>query len=110
MTSVMQSKLNSTCLGSLYVRDFPGAMSLCEMKIIEQTKTVLQLQDNWGLAFSPLTFTSYIICINNSNSEVFVKTRPNRIFISPSCWMLLKDHVLILDVSLRLDSIIKHYE
>ncbi len=39
-----------------------------------------------------------------------MKTGPNQIFISPSCRMRLKDHVLISDFSLRLDSVIKHYE
>jgi hypothetical protein len=106
----MHHELISTCLGSLYVQNFPGAMTLCEMKIVEQTETVLQLQDNWYLVYSPSAFTSYIICLNNSNSEVFVKTGPNRIFISPSCRMRLKDHILILDFSLWLDSIIKHCE
>ena len=43
---IMQQELNSTCLGSLYIQDFTGAMALCEMKIIEQMETVLQLQDN----------------------------------------------------------------
>jgi hypothetical protein len=106
----MRRELNSTCLGSLYIQDFPGAMTLCEMQIAEQTETVLQLQDNWYLVYSPAAFTSYIICLNNSNSEVFVKTGPNRIYISPSCRMRLKDHVLISDFLLRLDSVIKHYK
>jgi hypothetical protein len=107
---VMRRELNSTCLGYLYIRDFLGTMTLCEMRIVEQTKMVLQLQDNWYLVYSPAAFTSYIICLNNSNSEVFVKTGPNRIYISPSCQMHLKDHILISDFLLQLDSIIKHYE
>jgi hypothetical protein len=107
---IMRRELNSTCLGSLYMQDFPRATNLCEMHIVEQVETVLQLQDNWYLVYSPSAFTSYIICLNNSNSEVFMKTGPNRIFISPSCRMRLKDHVLISDFSLHLDSIIKHYE
>jgi len=104
---IMRRELNSTCLGSLYIQDFPGATQLCEMKIVEQSETVLQLQDNWYLVYSPSAFTSYIICLNNSNSEVFIKTGPNCIFISPSCRMHLKAHVLISDFSLRLDSVIK---
>jgi len=107
---VMQRELNSTCLGSLYVQDFPGTMTLCEMWIVEQTETVLQLQDNWYLVYLPVAFTSYIICLNNSNLEVFIKIGPNRIYISPSCRMCLKDHVLISDSSMRLDSVIKHYK
>jgi hypothetical protein len=82
---VMQRELNSTCLGSLYVQDFSGATQLCDMKIVEQTETVLQLQDNWYLVYSPSAFTSYIICLNNSNSEVLIKMGPSRIFILPSC-------------------------
>jgi hypothetical protein len=108
--SCMRCEVNSTCLGSLYVEDFLCTMSLCEIKIAEQTETVLQLQDNWYLVYSPAAFTSYIICLKNSNSEVFVKTGPNQIFISPSCQMCFKDHILISDFSLWLDSVIKHNE
>ncbi len=39
-----------------------------------------------------------------------MKMGPNRVYISPSCRMRLKDHMLISDFSLRLDSTIKHYE
>jgi hypothetical protein len=107
---IMRRELNSTCLGSLYMQDFVGATNLCEMRIIEQVETVLQLQDNWYLVYSPVAFTSYIICLNNSNSEVFMKTGPNHVYISPSCRMRLKDHMLVSDFSLRLGSTIKHYE
>jgi hypothetical protein len=107
---IMRRELNSTCLGSLYMQDFVGATNLCEMRIVEQVQTVLQLQDNWYLVYSPVAFTSYIICLNNSNSEVFMKTGPNHVYISPSCRMRLKDHMLISDFSLRLGSTIKHYE
>jgi hypothetical protein len=107
---VMRRELNSTCLGSLYMQDFVGATNLCEMRIVEQVETVLQLQDNWYLIYSPRAFTSYITCLNNSNSEVFLKTGPNRVFISPSCRMRLKDHLLVSDFSLRLGTLVKHYE
>jgi hypothetical protein len=107
---VLRRQLNTTCLGSLHIQDFTGAMTLCKMQIVEHTETVLQMQDNWYFVYSPIAFTGYVICLNNSNSEVFIKTGPNRIFVSPSCRMRLKHHVLISDFSLRLDSVIKHYE
>jgi len=107
---VMRRELNSTCLGSLYLQDFIGATNLCEMRIVEQVETVPQLQDNWYLVYSSVAFISYIICLNNSNLEVFMKTGPKWVYISPSCRMHLKDHMLVSDFSLRLDSIIKHYE
>ncbi len=80
------------------------------MQIVEQVEMVLQLQDNWYLVYSTVAFNSYNICLNNSNSEVFMKLGPNRVYISPFCQMRLKDHMLVSDFSLRLDSIIKHYE
>jgi hypothetical protein len=107
---VLRKDLNSTCLGSLYQQDFAGAMALCEMEITTQKETVLPLRDNWYLVHSPRTFTGHITCRNLSNSEVFLKPGPNRFYISPSCRLQLADHLIISDVSLKLDNVIKHYE
>ncbi len=30
---VLRRQLNTTCLGSLYIQDFDGAMTLCEMRL-----------------------------------------------------------------------------
>jgi hypothetical protein len=107
---VLNSELNSTCLGSLYVQDFTGATCLCNMKIVPQTETVLQLQDNWYLVYSPRSFTSYINCLNTTSSEVFVRFSINQIYVSPSCRLWLQQHDLISDFSVRLDNVIKHYQ
>ncbi len=55
--SVLRRQINTTCLGSLYIQDFTGATTLCEMQIVEHTETVLQMQDNWYLVYSPVAFT-----------------------------------------------------
>jgi len=52
----------------------------------------------------------HITCRNFSTSEVFLKPGPNRFYISPSCRLQLADHLIISDVSLKLDNVIKHYE
>jgi hypothetical protein len=39
-----------------------------------------------------------------------MKTGPNHVYISPSCRMRLKDHMLVSDFSLRLGLTIKHYK
>ncbi len=41
---------------------------------------------------------------------LFLKTGPNRVYVSPSCRMRIKDHLLVSDFALRLDTTIKHYE
>ncbi len=39
-----------------------------------------------------------------------MKPGPNRFYISPSCRLQLADHLIISDISLKLDNVIKHYE
>jgi len=107
---VLKRELNSTCLGSLYVQDFKGATLLCEMDIVPYVETVLQLQDNWYLVYSPRSFTSYIACLNATNSVIFIHCGATRVFISRSCRLQLREHVLISDFSVCMDAIIKHYQ
>jgi hypothetical protein len=85
-------------------------MALCEMEITTQKETILPLRDNWYLVHSPHQFTGHITCCNLSNSKVFLKPGRNRFYISPSCRLQLADHLVISDVSLKLDNVIKHYE
>ena len=107
---VLNRYLNDTCLGSLYMQDLEGAMTLCEMTILPIGETVLQLQDNWYLVHSPTSLTSHIDCLNSSASEVFIRRGINRIHVSPSCRLHLHSHVLISNFAVTLDTVIKHYE
>jgi hypothetical protein len=62
---VLKQNLNETCLGLLYMQDLQGAkVSLCEMEIIPEAETVLQLHDNWNLVHSPHPATCQINCLN----------------------------------------------
>jgi hypothetical protein len=80
------------------------------MKIVSQTETVLQLQDNWYLVYSPKSFTSYINCLNTTSSEIFIQFGINQVYISPSCRLWLRQHELISDFSIHLDAVIKQYQ
>jgi hypothetical protein len=71
---VLKRELNTTCLGSLFMQDLEGAMTLCEMDIVPEVETVLQLQDNWYLIHLPRSLTSYVSCLNLSTSEIFIKS------------------------------------
>jgi hypothetical protein len=109
-SGVLKKHLNDTCLGSLYMQDLEGAMTLCEMAILPIGETVLQLQDNWYLVHSPISLTSHIDCLNSLASEVFVCRGINQIHVSPSCRLHLTSHVLIANFAVTLDTVIKHYE
>ena len=39
-----------------------------------------------------------------------MKPGPNRFYVSPSCHLQLADHLVISDISLELDNVIKHYK
>ncbi len=82
---VLKRNLNDTCLGSLYMQDLQGAMTLCEMNIIPEAQTVLQLHDNWYIVHSPHPLTSQLDCLNSSVSEIFIKHEANRVHVSLSC-------------------------
>jgi hypothetical protein len=92
------------------MQDLQGAMTLCEMDIVPEVEIVLQLQDNWYLVHMPRRLTSYVSCLNSLTSDVFIKGGASQIFVSPSCHLQLRDHILILDFTLHLDGVIKHYE
>jgi hypothetical protein len=109
-SGVLKKFLNDTCLGSLYMQDLEGAMTLCELDIIHEAEFVLQLNDNWYLVHSPAPLTSCIDCLNSSVSEIFIKKGANRIHVSPSCRLHLTSHVLISNFAVQLDTVIKHYE
>jgi hypothetical protein len=81
-SGVLKRHLNDTCLGSLYMQDLQGATTLCEMDIIPEAVTALQLNDNWYIVHSPVPLTSCIDCLNSSVSEIFVKRGANRIHVS----------------------------
>ncbi len=80
------------------------------MEIVAQKVTILQLQDNWYLVYCPKAYTGHITCRNLSNSEVFLKPGSNHFYVSPSCQLQLSKHLIILNVSLKLDTTIKHYK
>jgi hypothetical protein len=60
-----------------------------------------------GTIFSMINLTAGI-CLMASSSEIFIKRRANRIYISPLCRLQLRDHILISDFSIELDMPINH--
>ena len=54
-------------------------------------------------------FTGYIICQNGTSSEVHNRRAVNRVFVDATCFLDLKEHRLISEFSLQLDTSIKHF-
>jgi hypothetical protein len=105
-----QEGIKLNLLGFPYIQDFTSAMSLGEMDIVAQMKTLLQVKDNWYLVNNQGQFTGPITCLKASNSEIFFKPEANQFYVLLYCCLQLQDHLIILDLSLKLDTSIKHYE
>ena len=105
----LKSKTVLLCLGTMYAQKFRQSMELCQMDLMPLSENVLQLANNWFLIYSIATFTAYVNCLNHSSAEHHLAIGVNKIHISPTCNVKLKDHVLFSDTSLRVDSKIKQF-
>ena len=107
---VLFKNIKSTCLGALFEQDIPVARQLCDHEVVPYWEYIIQLQSNWFLVYSPAMFTAYIEGQNGSSSVVHIRKAVNKIFIDPSCHLDLKDHRLMSEFSLQLDSAIKFFQ
>jgi hypothetical protein len=107
---VLKTNINSTCLGSLYLQEFDTAKLLCPLKIHDSEEIVEQLLNNWFLAYTPKSLMAPVICHNGTNSEIHLKKGINNFHLSPGCKTKLNHHVVISDLSLKLDGDMMHYE
>ncbi len=107
---VLNQHLNSTCLGSLYTQDFEAVKKLCPLEIHKAGEIVHQLAGNWFLAHSPSAQTVPITCRNGTSSEQYLAKGINKFNISPGCKAHLRQHLVMSDLSLKLDSDILHFE
>ena len=107
---VLNQHLNSTCLGSLYTQDFEAVKRLCPLEVHKAGEIVHQLAGNWFLAYSPSAQTVPITCRNGTSSEQYLAKGINKFNISPGCKAHLQKHLVMSDLSLKLDSDILHFE
>ncbi len=107
---VLNENMNNTCLGALYQQDFEAVKSLCQLEIHKAGEMVHQLNGNWFLAYSPTTQTVPITCRNGTSAELYIAPGINKFFLSPGCSAHLIDHLVMSDISMKLDSDILHFE
>jgi len=107
---VLNTNLNSTCLGALYQQDFEAVKILCQLEIHKTGEIVHQLLNNWYLTYSPLTQTVPVDCHNGTQSEIYIPKGITKFYLSPGCRAHLKQHLIISDISIKLASDILHFE
>jgi hypothetical protein len=107
---VLRTDLHSTCMGALYKQDLESAQELCKFRIHDSGEDVKQLLNNWFLIYSPTPQTIPIVCHNGTQSEKPIPSGTSSMHLSPGCRAQLQRHLVISDLSLRLDSDVIHYE
>lgn len=107
---VLNSDLNNTCLGSLYMQDFDTVKSSCNLEIHRSGEIVHQLLNNWYLVYSTSTQTVPISCFNGTQSEKHIIKGTSKIYISPGCRAHLSQHLIISDIAIKLESDLLHFE
>ena len=106
---VLNNNIKSSCLGALFEQDIPIAQQICDLELVPYTESVLQLQNNWFLIYSPDMYTAYVQCLNTSSAAVPIQKGVNQIFVDPSCRMSLKNHSLTSDLSMKLDAEVTYF-
>ena len=107
---VLNSNLNITCLGSLYMQDFDGVKKSCPLEIHKAGEIVHQLLNNWYLVYSPTSQTVPISCHNGTQSERHLSKGTSRMYVSPGCRAHLSSHLVISDISVKLETDLLHFE
>jgi hypothetical protein len=106
---VMENNIKSSCLGALFEQDIPSAQQVCDLELVPYQEAVLQLRNNWFLIYSPIMFTSYMTCLNETTDAKPIQIGVQQLFVDPSCRVDLKNHSLTSEISMKLDAEITYF-
>lgn len=106
----LQKNIKSNCLGALFEQDIAEARRLCDLELVPRKEAVLQLESNWFLVYSPVMFTAHTTCQNGTSSEVYIKREVRKVYVDPGCSLDLNHHQLSSEISLYLDSNVRHID
>lgn len=106
---VLQNQIKSSCLGALFEQDIPSAQQVCDLELVPYTESVLQLKNNWFLIYSPVMYTAYLKCLNDSTDARPIQVGVQQVFVDPSCHMELKNHSLTSELSMKLDAEVTYF-
>lgn len=107
---VLRKTMTSSCLGALWNQEFEKSYQLCTMMVQPHIESVLQLENNNYLIYTPTVLTAPIKCLNGTDADLHLRAGTSKQTLSPSCRCLLNEHVIIADMSINIDFNIKHFE
>jgi hypothetical protein len=98
---VLNTDLESSCLGSLYLQSERGIRENCKLERKPLRETVFQLSATDHLIISPYPHTAQIFCKNGTHYPIRIRTS-SRIHLNPGCTLQLFNHTLRSDQSIRI--------
>jgi hypothetical protein len=97
---VLRTKLEHSCLGSLYIRSEIGVQQNCKFERRRLKEMVYQLNEIDHLVFSPEPLTVQMQCRNGSHFPIFLSTN-SKISVPGGCEVTLRDHSIKSDYDIN---------
>jgi hypothetical protein len=107
---VLSKNLTNTCLGLLYLQNFPLAQKICKFEVTPIEERIYQLRKNWYITYLTKPMTVPIRCQNGTLKDHHLRDGVQNIHISPGCMATFDHHVVYSDFSMRLDTEMVIYE
>jgi hypothetical protein len=101
---VLSKNLTNTCLGSLYLQNFPLAQKICKFEVTPIEERIYQLRKNWYITYLTKPMTVPIRCQNGTLKDHHLREGVQTIHVSPGCMATFDHHVVYSDFSMRLDT------
>jgi len=98
---VLRTKLEESCLGSLFKKSISGARKYCKFVKKPLMETVYQISTTDHMVYSPVAGTYSAICTNQSHFSVFIQVGNNRVSLPPGCSVQLESNILSSDFDIR---------
>jgi hypothetical protein len=99
---VLNTRLDRTCLGSLFLKSLDGAREHCKFVRKPLMETVYQVSPTQYIVFSPKAWTPQASCLNGTHFPIFLEAGNNRISLSPGCSAQLADNIITSDFDIRI--------
>lgn len=107
--NTLRTDIENSCIGSLWLREHSLITKNCDVRVTESTEFVARLSNNKWLVFSPLPFSTNIICGKSEHENLRLEVQ-TEIRLPEDCKVQLKRHVLTTDVNVFFGFAIKNYD
>jgi len=95
----METSLQNTCLGSLYVANAGAIQKTCKFKVAEASEKNFELAANtWAVYLTGTINTNHVCQVKNTIQARQIKSG-DTVSIDPGCYIWTMDHVISADES-----------